>query len=707
MGVRIGIDVGGTFTKAAVVDTITGELMGKATVPTSHHAREGVAHGVVDVFREGLARAGVGTGLVELVVLSTTQAVNALLEGDVAPVGVVGLSRTSQQRDAFKRTQVGPVKLSLERDLPVYHAFLTTEDLDAAAVEGAIEDLVDRGARSIVASAAYAVEDPEPEREVLEAARRLGVPATAGHEMSGLYGLEVRTLTAAVNASILPKMAKTIEWVESSMRLAGLEAPLMVMHGDLEVAALEEARRRPATTILSGPAASVAGALLYHKVLDGLFMEVGGTSTNVGVVKAGRPVTKYARIMDHPTALRSVDVRVGGVAGGSMARLRSRRIADVGPRSAHIAGLPYPSYQPPKALRDLRLVMLAPREDDPADYAAVENDRGERFALTLTDAANALGLVPERDHARGCRESARLALEPLAAHLRVSVDQAAAAMLDLAVDKLLPVMKDLMSEYGLARPPLVGLGGGASVLVPRVADKMRCSHEVVPHAEVISSIGVAMAPVGVELERSLPDNDSEALAAYIREAEDAAVRAGAERQSLRVTVEPIPERSAVRLRAVGATVGTSRSGWGEVDESTARSLAAKALRLPGNSLSLVFESRDYRVFEGVRTGGFGPFRRSRRSLALVDREGAVRFAARDGVWAIGSAEEASSRIEVLAPSRRGLLATPAHLAFVYGPHMVDLPKGFSGSVGQVARSLSGASSREPVVILVGSAQAVG
>ncbi len=399
MGVRIGIDVGGTFTKAAVVDTTTGELLGKAAVPTSHHAPEGVAQGVVEAFREVLSRAGVGTGLVELVVLSTTQAVNALLEGDVSPVGVVGLSRASQQRDSFKRTRVGPVKLSPERVLPVYHTFLTTEDLDDAAVEGAIGDLVGRGARSIVASAAYAVEDPEPERKVLEVAARMGVPATAGHEMSGLYGLEVRTLTASVNASILPKMARTIEWVDSSMRRTGLEAPLMVMHGDLEVAALDEARRRPATTILSGPAASVAGALLYHKVLDGLFIEVGGTSTNVGVVRNGRPVTKYARIMDHPTALRSVDVRVGGVAGGSMVRLRGRKIADVGPRSAHIAGLPYPSYQTPEALRDLRLVMLPPREDDPADYAAVENARGGRFALTLTDAANALGLVPEGDHA--------------------------------------------------------------------------------------------------------------------------------------------------------------------------------------------------------------------------------------------------------------------------------------------------------------------
>jgi len=81
---RIGIDVGGTFTKAVLLDGESGRLFRKVTVPTTHDADTGVARGVVQAFRHVLTDSDVSPGDVELVVLSTTQAVNALLEGDVA-----------------------------------------------------------------------------------------------------------------------------------------------------------------------------------------------------------------------------------------------------------------------------------------------------------------------------------------------------------------------------------------------------------------------------------------------------------------------------------------------------------------------------------------------------------------------------------------------------------------------------------------------
>ena len=225
MGVRIGIDVGGTFTKAVVVDGATAALLSKATTPTTHHAPEGVAAGVVEAFAAALAQAEVQPTDVELVVLSTTQAVNALLEGDVAPVGIVGLAPAAEQKDAIKRTRLDAVQLTPDRKLPVLHAFLTTETLSSDRARATVQDLAARGAQAIAVSGAFSVEDPAAELVVLEEARALGLPATAGHEMSGLYGLEVRTTTAAVNASILPHMAKTIGWVEQSIRRAGIEAP--------------------------------------------------------------------------------------------------------------------------------------------------------------------------------------------------------------------------------------------------------------------------------------------------------------------------------------------------------------------------------------------------------------------------------------------------------------------------------------------------
>src|SRR5678815_134134 len=115
------------------------------------------------------------------------------------------------------------------------------------------------------------------------------------------------------------------------------------MRGDGGVMDIQEMRRRPAVTMLSGPAASVAGALMYLKVSDGIYFEVGGTSTNIGVIRNGRPTIKYARVGGHDTYVNSLDVRVIGIA------------------RAHIAGRPYSAFASPEDLQDLQLEWFRPR----------------------------------------------------------------------------------------------------------------------------------------------------------------------------------------------------------------------------------------------------------------------------------------------------------------------------------------------------------
>src|ERR1700758_485872 len=89
---RIGIDVGGTFTKAALLDNVDGSVVGRSSVHTTHDHPDGVAAGVIEVFERVLGDAGIDASDVVLLAHSTTQATNALLEGDVARVGVVGIS---------------------------------------------------------------------------------------------------------------------------------------------------------------------------------------------------------------------------------------------------------------------------------------------------------------------------------------------------------------------------------------------------------------------------------------------------------------------------------------------------------------------------------------------------------------------------------------------------------------------------------------
>ena len=388
---RIGIDVGGTFTKAVLIDNATHEVVGRFSVLTTHADPRGVAKGVVEVFRNVLDQSGVDPKEVIFLAHSTTQATNALLEGDVARVGVIGMSTRMESLLAKSQSAMKAIELAPGRELKPVNRFLTKETMTDETVRKAIAELAAEGAKVIVASSAFGVDDNEAEETVRRLVVEAGLAATCGHEITKLYGLTTRTRTAVINASILPKMIDTATMTEASVREAGIMAPLMIMRGDGGVMDIGEMRRRPVMTMLSGPAASVAGALMHLRVSDGIYFEVGGTSTNIGVIRNGRPTVKYARVGGHETYVSSLDVRVIGIAGGSMVRVRDRRLVDVGPRSAHIAGLPYAAFAKPEDIIEPRVELFQPKADDPDDYVAVRCANGMRYAITNTCAANVLG----------------------------------------------------------------------------------------------------------------------------------------------------------------------------------------------------------------------------------------------------------------------------------------------------------------------------
>lgn len=647
---RIGIDVGGTFTKAVLIDNASFEVVGRYSVMTTHSDARGVAAGVVEVFRNVLERSRVDPQDVVFLAHSTTQATNALLEGDVAGVGVLGMASRMESVLARGQSNVKDIELAPGRFLRPSHRFLTTDKLDEALVRQTLESLRAEGAQVVVATSAFGVDDQSAEETVMRVATELGIPVTGGHEITRLYGLTTRTRTAVINASILPKMIGTANMTEAAVREAGITAPLMIMRGDGGVMDVQEMRRRPVVTMLSGPAASVAGALMYLRVSDGIYFEVGGTSTNIGVIRNGRPTIKHARVGGHDTYVNSLDVRVIGIAGGSMVRVRGSDVYDVGPRSAHIAGLHYAAFAKPEDITNPEIELFRPKDGDPDDYLVIRCANGRRYALTTTCAANVLGYAKPGWHAHGNAEAARRAFAPLAQRIGATAEEAARRVLQKAAGKVTGVVDELVAEYKLDRDQavLVGEGGGAASLIPFVAEAMQLDFKISQDAEVISSIGVALALVQETIERVIPNPQPEDLQRIKREAFDAVVRLGAAPENVEVTIEVDPQTQRVRATAMGASEMRAQDMRKLVSQEEAANIAAGSMEVAEDSVRLAAATEEVRVFQAeVTERKWHLFSKRRRPVRAVDREGVIRIQRSDGVVTQTSAADGLQQLRNL------------------------------------------------------------
>ena len=617
--IRVGIDVGGTHTKAVALDNDTQEIVGEAIVMTTHDHELGVAAGVIECFENCLTKNNIAPEDVVFIAHSTTQATNALLEGDVAKVGILGMAGGGLEGWlAKKQSKIGDIDLGTGRKIETCHTFLKNKDINAANVDREIQKLQDEGAEVIVASQAFGVDGIEDELLVKQEAEKKGLLVSVASEISKLYGLTRRTRTAAINGSILPKMMNTANCTEMAVRKAGIDVPLMIMRGDGGVMDITEMKKRPVLTMLSGPAASVMGALMYLRASNGIYFEVGGTSTNIGVIKNGRPAVEYSVVGGHRTYVNSMDVIVLGVAGGSMVRASDHKLVDVGPRSAHIGGLSYAVYTPEEEIVDPQLEFFSPKEGDPDDYVRVKLANGKRVTLTNSCAANILGYVKEGDYSRGNVESARKAMKPLADYLGVSVEECARQILQKAFEKIEPVINDFAEKYKIERDQisLVGCGGGASALLPYSAEAMKMNYSIPTHAEVISSIGVALAMIRDVVERVIPNPTTEDIAAIKKEAAALAIKNGAVPDTIEVQVEIDAQTSKVTAIALGSNEVQTTDLKLRCDETEAKRLAAESMRTDPSEVETLLTSDIFYIF-GHKVG-------NKQQVRLVDHRGFIK-----------------------------------------------------------------------------------
>ncbi len=679
--VRIGIDVGGTFTHAVALDADTLELLGKAKVSTTHRAKEGVAKGIVQSLFKLLDQCKIKAQQVTFIAHSTTQATNALLEGDVATVGILGMGAGANAWLAKLTTRLGPVEIAPGKFIATVHTFLdTTKPPDETVIRDALTSLTRKGAQVIAISESFSVDQPENETRALEIARSLGLLATSGSEVTQLYGLKVRTRTAVINASMLPKMIESANMTEQSVREAGINAPVMIMRSDGGVMDIEAMRKKPILTMLSGPAAGVAAATMFLHISDGIFLEVGGTSTDISAIANGRALVKSGEVGGNKVHMRTLDVRTVGIAGGSIPRLHGKRILDVGPRSAHIAGLGYVSFA--RDLGDINVQLIQPLPHDPPDYLAFARDKEKAtLCVTPTCAANMLGLVPANDCAAGNMDAIGVAFKALGSKLAMTEKEAANELLRVAAHKCIPTIKAIFREYKLDPElvMLVGGGGGAASLVPYIAKELGMKHQLAEHADVISAIGVALALIRETIERQVVNPSKDEILRIRSEAAQAVQRMGADPKTVEIHLEIDNRANILRATAYGA----AKIEAGVVDHKTELSepeqidLAAASMRVEKGDVTLAAQTSFFRVYTARRQQSrlFGLVRSRQTAYRVIEGSGIIRLQSQNGIveeMQVKDADAAiNSLIEMHAQWGDAGKVIP-NVILLCGPKIVDL-----------------------------------
>jgi N-methylhydantoinase A len=492
---RIGIDVGGTFTDLLLHDSESGNVWIAKTPSTPLNQSVGVLRGIHAIG----AMAGVAPDELDAILHGTTVATNAVLEKRGARVGLLVSEGFRSMLHLAEAWTPGPLFgwMIYEKPEPIVDYEDIREvagrvgadgsvvrELDHDSARRAIRALRDAGVEALTVSLMNSFANPEHERELgrLAAEEAPGVPVSLSSVVMPEFREYERTVTTAMNAYVSPVLDRYLSSLRTGLDEAGAAAGLQVVRSDGGLMSLESARALPVHTVLSGPAGGVTGAsfIAAHAGFDRILtFDMGGTSTDVATCLDGQPtITRETKVGEFPVRAPSVEVESIGAGGGSIAYVAAVTGAlRVGPESAGA-------------------------EPGPACYG-----RGGTRA-TVTDANVVLGHLPPRLLGGEMIldvEAARAAVGELAAGLRFDGHATAAGIVDVVNERMLGALRVVTVQKGLAPTDfaLVSFGGAGGLHANALAALLGCFPVIVPpESGVLSALGFVASEIKNEFSQT-------------------------------------------------------------------------------------------------------------------------------------------------------------------------------------------------------------
>ena len=453
----IGLDVGGTHTDIVLLDRQG--VVCDIKVPTD-------ASNLFNTILGGLESimTNVDPKSVKRVVLSTTLTTNAIVQNKIPDVGIIVSSGPGIDPRYFQtNAHFFPVSGSID------HRGREVEPVDPEEIKRVRQELRERGIRHLGVVGKFSVRNPAHELQIKTQLGDAFEKVFMGHRISGHLNFPRRIATAYLNASVYPVHKEFFEAVQQSLEARGLTMPIRILKADGGNMNFASSIALPGQTILSGPAASVMGAIGYAgDTQDSLVLDIGGTTTDMTVLMGGVPLLAPLgeSISGYRTLIRSLDTRSMGVGGDSLVRLSDQRI-EIGPERlgpAMAYGGPVP---------------------------------------TPTDALFVLNKMESGD-----REKAIQGIEPIATPLGLSVEEAASNIIEVACSKILKEADSMLSRLNskpvytiheiqegcqLKPQQMLILGGPAPYFGEELKRQSNMAVRTVPKWSVANAIGAALA----------------------------------------------------------------------------------------------------------------------------------------------------------------------------------------------------------------------